>query len=73
MTNDKLAQLLGDIDKRLAAVAAQAERAVEQAQKALAQVNGLREDVDRIRKAVIGSTDTQEYVPAMPVKKSGRK
>jgi hypothetical protein len=73
VTNDKLAQLLGDIDKRLAGLAAQAEKAVDEAQKALAQVNGLREDVDRIRKAVISNTDTQEYVPAMPVKKTGRK
>jgi hypothetical protein len=73
VTNDKLAQLLGDLDRRLAAIAAQAEKAAEQVQKALVQVNGLREDVDRIRKAVISNTETAEYSPAKVVKKPGRK
>ena len=73
MTNDKLAQLLADLDKRLAVVAAQAQKAVDQAGKALAQVNELRDDVARMRKAVISSTDTQEYAPAVPAKKPGRK
>ena len=73
MTNDKLAQLLGDFEKRLAAVAAQAEKAVEQAEKARAQVNELREEVGRMRKAIIASSDTQEYVPAAPPRKAGRK
>jgi hypothetical protein len=73
VTNDKLAQLLTDLDKRLAVVAVQAQKAVDQASKALAQVNELRDDVARMRKAIISNTDTQEYIPAASARKPGRK
>jgi hypothetical protein len=73
VTNDQLVQLLAELDRRLAAVAAHGQKAFEQAEKTLAQVNALREEVARMRKAVIASTDTQEFTPALPPRKPGRK
>jgi hypothetical protein len=66
MTNDELTQLLGDFEKRLTAIAAQAAKASEQAQKTLALTKALREEVARVRKTVISTTETEEHIPLPP-------
>jgi hypothetical protein len=66
MTNEELTQLLGDFEKRLTAIAAQAAKAGEQAQKTLVLVKALHEEVAHARKTVISTTETQEHVPLPP-------
>ena len=73
MTNDQLTRFLGDLEKRLEVVALQAQKASDQARKAVALLNGLREEVGRLKQVVLSTTDTQEYEAARAPKKSPRK
>jgi hypothetical protein len=61
MTNEELTQLLADFEKKLAFVAAQARVATQQSRKAEALVKALREEVSRLKRKVIASTETQEF------------
>lgn len=73
MTNEELTRLLGDLEKKLEAVAVQAHKANNQARKAEALLNGVREEVARLKRKVISSTETQEFEISVPAKEPPRK
>ncbi len=73
MTNDELTRFLADLEKKLEVVGAQAHKASEQARKAVALLNAVREEVSRVQRHVISTTETVEYEAAPPPRKQPRK
>jgi hypothetical protein len=70
MHEDEVADFLAEFDKRLAAIAAEAQKAREQAEQALTLLNVLREETARWRRKIICATETAEHVvPPKPHKR----
>jgi hypothetical protein len=70
MHEDEVADLLGEYDARLAAIAAEAQRAREQVEQALSLLNAFREEIARHRRKIIMATETVEHVtPPKPRRK----